>query len=195
MVMQVKQVFFWAVLLCAAGLSACAPVQETPATGGQVIDTSEQKFERSSIVTIGSPRLDPERPSSISWGGEILVFDGSHDAGKRNIALSIRRACEQQVAAKGYHFLPTAGDFQLYAIAVVDTPEHAARQILQEAGFDPGLAGKDDKGSLILELRQGRAVRWRGVVQILAVPDLDETQRFNRISFAVGQLIYSWPGR
>jgi hypothetical protein len=92
------------------------------------------------------------------------------------------------------------GLFQLHVTLVQAASDEENRSILlREVGLDPGLprlaVQRDDirKVSLILDLKQGRVSRWKGVVQVLLLPGSNEDMRRSRITHAVRQLLVTWP--
>ena len=152
-------------------------------------------MDRASIVTMGSPKLDRSKPSSLSWAGQVEVVGDVPDRERLRLQQLVQTLCEQGSERKGYP-VTGDGDFQLLAIIVMEAGEDTSALLLGSAGIDPGIAGSKQahgKGALVLELRQGRTVRWRGAVQIYTDTALDETLRDQRLAHAVAQLLSTWP--
>lgn len=150
------------------------------------------QLSRAAIVSSGSPRLDPTQPSSISWDGRIKVGGIADEQQAVELAEQIRGILQRQIRAKGYSLLSMAGDFQLEVALVRESPSQTGAT-LQTTGIDAGLSADAATGTLVLALRQGRVQRWRGAVQIVAMPELTDNERYQRIQTAVGQLLTLWP--
>jgi hypothetical protein len=159
-----------------------------------------QVLQRASILSIGTPRLVPGR-TAISWGDSIKLRGKSRVFPEvQKIARDAAFICQQQIQSKGYAVVPQDGLFQLYVTLVqAATLEENREILLSEVGLAPGLPGldvdRDDIGklSLILDLKQGRVSRWKGVTQLLLLPGSSEEMRNQRITHAVKQLLSTWP--
>lgn len=167
----------------------------------KVLSAHEQEaFARSAVVAVGVPRLDSAKPSTISWKIPVVVSGADNDAQIELIRGITHSAIQRQIIEKGYPVLSVGGDFQLSAVVIIDASKaEAGREhsdLFDKTGIDPGLkstTSSDGKGSLVIELRQGLAVRWRGAVQIHILPQLSGADISRRINYAVSQLLTTWP--
>jgi len=160
---------------------------------------------RTSVVSIGSLNLDPQKPSTISWSSAVMVVGSDDDAKTDFLKNTTQVAIEKQIAHRGYPVVSMAGDYQMTALLVLgsngqeeqsSTDSLSHSELLQSAGIDPGLAKSDraaGKGSLVLELRQGHVLRWRGAVQLYILPQYDPAIASLRIQYAAAQLLLTWP--
>ncbi len=171
------------------------PMQElTPEQRQMVQDYID--LSRSSIVTMGKANLDRNKPSTLSWSGGVrMLGNPPPHVNPDTVTTTIYSMCNDYIHRKGYYVVPYAGDFQIEALLVFD--DGTDRMLmLREAGIDPGLGsdqGGKQKGALVIKLKQGRAVRWRGAVQVYIAEDLSEQERRHRVSKAVAQLLSTWP--
>lgn len=155
-----------------------------------------EAMSRAAIVVTGSPRLDVTKPSTISWLGSLSVVGKHQTLSADELQQRLTQIVNQQIVAKGYPVIPSGGDFQLDGVVVLAGVEDENILLRESGGIDPGLAGIDDalgKGTLILELKQGRVTRWKGTVQIYIAPQFDQAVALRRIEYAVAQLLGTWP--
>lgn len=157
-----------------------------------------EAMSRAAIVVTGSPRLDAAKPSTISWLGSLGVAGKHQTLSADELRQRLTQVINQQIMAKGYPVTPNDGDFQLDGVVVLAGAEDEKILLMESGGMDPGLAGVGDesrlgKGTLVLELKQGRVTRWKGTVQIYVAPHFDEAVALRRIEYAVGQLLGTWP--
>lgn len=195
-----KQMLFLGSVLCLGmALSSCATHDEMTVDKKIV---QENGMDHASVVTMGSPRLDASKPSTISWSGRIEVLGDVSDEDRARLQALVTTLCEQYINQKGYTVVSGEGDFQLSAIVSVEQSNTSAL-LLKKAGIDPGIAGSPvgqnaagqqrGKGSLLLELKQGRTSRWKGAVQMYTDSTMDPALRQQRVARAVAQLIATWP--
>jgi len=144
--------------------------------------------------------LDPHKPSYISWSSPVEVLAKVDDAQITLLKNAMQSAIESQSYQKGYPIITMQGDFQMQALLMLGDNTQgisgAQSDLLHMAGIDPGVAGSTSapgKGSLVIELRQGHAVRWRGAVQIYLLPDADANTIAQRLQKAVAELLLTWP--
>lgn len=171
-------------------LLACAPV---PVTGNAAADPV---LGRSSIVTTGTPNLDRSKPSSLSWIGAVEVIGQREGVATTDVQQQVQSIVQTHIMSKGYPVLMANGDFQLQATLVFASDSNRDILLQETGGTDPGLVGREQnagKGSLVIELKQGRALRWRGAVQIYILPEYDAVMARQRIERAVAQLLQTWP--
>lgn len=178
-------------------LGACTAIPDS-----QKISSVHEReaLARSTVVAVGTPKLDPAKPSTISWKIPVVVSGADNYAGVELIRGITHSAIQQQITDKGYPIISVGGDFQLSAVVIIDTSktgaDHEHSELFDKTGMDPGLksaSSADGKGSLVIELRQGLAVRWRGAVQIHILPQLSGADVARRINYAVSQLLATWP--
>jgi hypothetical protein len=151
---------------------------------------------RSAIVTMGSLNLEHTKPSTFSWSDGVEIVGERDGVSNAELQQQIQGIVESQIVSKGYPVLPVNGDFQLHATLIIASDSDKQTLLHETGGIDPGLMGGDQgagKGSLMLELRQGRALRWRGAVQIYILPEYDPVIARQRIERAVAQLLLTWP--
>jgi len=173
-------------------LTACTSV---PVKTGQP-EQINPVMGRSAIVTTGKLNLDRTKPSTLSWVDSVDVVGQSSVVSNADMQQQIQRIVESQIIYKGYPVVPSNGDFQLYATLVLANDKDKQILLHETGGIDPGLVGADQtagKGSLVIELRQGRTLRWRGAVQIYILPEYDQVIATQRIVHAVSQLLQTWP--
>jgi len=182
------------------GLLACS--SPPPKTAQNSMD--DPALGRTSVVSTGSLNLDPQKPSTISWSSAVEVVGSDDDAKTLFLENTTQSAVESQISHKGYPLVSMMGDYQMTALLVLGmngqvnkTPTDPAHsELMQKTGIDPGLAGSTQaagKGSLVIELRQGHALRWRGVAQIYILPEYNPDIARLRIEYAVAQLLLTWP--
>lgn len=155
-----------------------------------------EAMSRAAIVVTGSPRLDATKPSTISWLGSLSVVGKHQTLSADELQQRLTQIVNQQIVAKGYPVISSGGDFQLDGVVVLAGAEDENTLLRESGGIDPGLAGIHDalgKGTLILELKQGRVTRWKGTVQIYIAPQFDQAIALRRIEYAVAQLLGTWP--
>jgi len=199
--LQIVSAAFVIVNLVACSSSPVQKPQQNP---------KEAALGRASVVMMGSLNLDPHKPTTISWLSPVAVAGEQDDAQAETLKAIVRFALQNQIAHKGYPLLNADGDYQMRALVVLGNgqPPHpdvtaesqdkllAQSELMQRAGIDPGLVGGEitqGKGSLVIELRQGRALRWRGAVQIYLLPGSSDQITTERIEHAVAQLLFTWP--
>jgi len=180
-------------------LASCAasdkkPLAETAADEAALLEA----MSRAAIVVTGSPRLSATKPSTISWLGNLDVVGKHKTLSADELRLHLTQVINQQIMIKGYPMLSDGGDFQLDGVVILSAAEDENVLLRESGGMDPGLAGIGDesqlgKGTLVLELKQGRVTRWKGTVQIYIAPHFDETVALRRIEYAVAQLLGTWP--
>jgi hypothetical protein len=173
-------------------LSACASEQQATVTPVK----TNPVMGRSAIVTMGKPNLDRSKPSTLSWISAVEVVGGREGIPNSEIQQQLQRIVQSYIVNKGYPVVPTNGDFQLQARIVLANAVETEQLLQERGGIDPGLVGADQeagKGSLVIELKQGRALRWRGAVQIYILPEYDPVISTQRIERAVAQLLQTWP--
>lgn len=173
-------------------LSACTFVP--------VVPDSSAKFNpvmgRSAIVTMGKPGLDRAKPSTLSWVDAVDVVGQRDGVSNTEMQQQVQYIIQNHIVSKGYPMVAAHGDFQLHATLVLATDIDKQILLHETGGIDPGLAGGDQttgKGSLVIELRQGRALRWRGAVQIYILPEYNAVIATQRIEHAVARLLQTWP--
>lgn len=170
-------------------LAACS----TPDSSTSI---TQEAMGRAAIVVTGTPRLDVAKPSTISWLGSLGVVGKHQTLGADELRQRLTQVINQQIMAKGYPVAGSDGDFQLDGVIVLAGAEDESTLLRESGGMDPGLAGIHEalgKGTLVLELKQGRVTRWKGTVQIYIAPHFDEVIALRRIEYAVGQLLGTWP--
>src|SRR5690606_29677766 len=124
-------------------------------------------LRRAAIVVTGSPRLDPDKPSTISWLGSLGIAGSHQTLGPDELRQHLVQAINRQIMAKGYPLVSDGGDFQLDGVVVLAGAEDENSLLRESGGIDPGLPAVGDeshlgKGTLVLELKQGRVTRWKG---------------------------------
>lgn len=160
--------------------------------------TRLEAMSRTAIVVTGTPRLDAEKPSTISWLGSLDVVGKHQTLSADELRQHLTQVINEQIMAKGYPLVSSGGDFQLDGVIVIAGAEDESTLLRESGGIDPGLAGIGDeshlgKGTLVLELKQGRVTRWKGTVQLYIAPQFDQVVALRRIEYAVGQLLVTWP--
>jgi len=180
-------------------LTAC--VSSAPSSD-DLARNPDDALTRASAISTGTPGLDSRRPSTISWAAPVSVVADVKDAQLALLKDNVQAAIETQIVHKGYPVVFMQGDFQMQALLVLGTNRSkdgnslGSSELLKLGGVDPGLMGNASapgKGSLIIELRQGRALRWRGAVQVYLLPDTDPAVVAQRIQKAVAELLLAWP--
>jgi len=157
-----------------------------------------EAMSRAAIVVTGSPRLDPAKPSTISWIGSLSVAGKHQTLSADELRQRLTQIINQQIMTKGYPVVSSGGDFQMDGVVVLAGADDEKTLLIESGGMDPGLAGIGDKshlgkGTLVLELKQGRVTRWKGTVQIYIAPHFDEAIALRRIEYVVAQLLGTWP--
>jgi hypothetical protein len=185
------------ILVFAMLLAGCTAVRKPETTSPVHHDNA---LGRASVVSMGTPNLDPHKPSYISWSSPVEVLAKTNEAQLTVLKNAVQSAIESQTDHKGYPVIAIQGDFQMQALLVLGDNTQGLSgthsELLQMAGIDPGVAGSaaaPGKGSLVIELRQGHAVRWRGAVQIYLLPDSDASTIAQRLQQAVAELLTTWP--
>lgn len=156
----------------------------------------KEAMGRMAIVTVGSPRLDSAKPTSISWLARLDVVGEHETLSTEELRQYLTGAISGQIMNKGYPVIPQDGDFQLYAVVILEDKPDESFLLQESGGMDPGLAGSETvsgKGTLVLELKQGRVTRWKGTVQIYIAPQFDRQVALQRIEAAIAQLLSTWP--
>lgn len=182
-------------------LVACTTSKTTTSSTIPNVDSDGgimEAMSRAAIVVTGSPRLDASKPSTISWLGSLGVA-GKHEAlSTDELRQRLTQIINQQIMARGYPVTSGGGDFQLDGVVVLAGADDEMILLRESGGMDPGLAGIGDeshlgKGTLVLELKQGRVTRWKGTVQIYIAPHFEEAVALRRIEYAIAQLLSTWP--
>ena len=182
--------FFLGVLLLSLAACTTVPVADDASA------SADHVLGRSSIVTTGTPHLDHNKPSTLSWLGAVEVVGQREGYTNAEVQQQIQSIVQSQIVSKGYPVLTANGDFQLQATLVFASDSDRGVLLQETGGSDPGLVGREQtagKGSLVIELKQGRALRWRGAVQIYLMPGYDPVMARQRIERAVAQLLQTWP--
>jgi hypothetical protein len=180
-------------------LGACSTTTKSvPVSGDHHTDEMNEleAMSRAAIVVTGSPRLDATKPSTISWVGDLDVTGKHQTLSAEELRQHLTQVVNEQILAKGYSVVPDGGDFQLDGVVVLAGAKDELTLLRESGGLDPGLAGVNDhlgKGTLVLELKQGRVTRWKGTVQIYIAPQFDQAIALRRIEYAVAQLLGTWP--
>jgi len=190
-------IFVWVAFI----LSSCVTASKSlsPEADHAIDETAMlEAMSRAAIVVTGTPRLDPAKPSTISWIGSLSVAGKHQTLSTDELRQHLTQVINQQILAKGYPVASGDGDFQLDGVVVLAGADDEKTLLMESGGMDPGLAGVSDeshlgKGTLMLELRQGRVTRWKGTVQIFIAPHFDEAIALRRIEYAVAQLLGTWP--
>lgn len=184
------------IILLQSMLGACSTqplsVQEKPLAD----DSVGEAMSRAAIVTTGTPRLDPAKPSRISWLGKLDVMGQHQTLSQEELSQHLTTVINQQVMVKGYPLASESGDFRLQGVLVLADQQDERSVLRASGGMDPGLMGSDQspgKGTLVLELKQGRVTRWKGSVQIYIAAQFDQAVALRRIEVAVAQLLTTWP--
>jgi hypothetical protein len=198
--MKLPILFFLIASVSLALISCSSTSPDTPSTL-KAIHRDEAMLEamgRAAIIVTGTPRLDASKPSTISWLGSLNVVGKHRTLTEDQLRLQLTQIINQQIMIKGYPVVSNGGDFQLDGVVVLAGTEDAQALLRESGGMDPGLAGIGDeahlgKGTLLLELKQGRVTRWKGSVQIYVAPQFDEAVALRRIEYVVHQLLSTWP--
>lgn len=192
---RLSSFFFFAGLVFV--LAACTSSNGISPAGGLPRDAAEMEaLSRAAIVTTGSPRLDVAKPSTISWLASLDVVGKHQTLSVDEVRQHLTNVINNQIMAKGYPLVSDDGDFQLEAVVVLADSEDENTLLRASGGMDPGLAGIPEspgKGTLVMELKQGRVTRWKGTVQIYIAPQFDQAIAWRRIEYAVAQLLGTWP--
>ena len=188
----VRVVFF---LLCCT-LVACS--SSAPTVGSAALKEQEmiEALGRAAVVTTGTPRLDRSKPSTISWLGSLDVSGQHPTLSAEQLRQRVSTLINQQIMSRGYAVVSEDGDFQLQGVLVLADSDDSERVLRESGGLDPGLTSSQQlpgKGSLVLELKQGRISRWKGSVQIYIAPQYEQAAAARRIEHAVNQLLSTWP--
>jgi hypothetical protein len=191
--MKIFPILVFAMLLAGCSSSAPKPSNSPPVQ-------LDNALSRASVVSMGTPNLDPHKPSYISWSSPVEVLAKTDETRIILLRNAVQSAIESQAYHKGYPVIAMQGDFQMQALLMLGDNTQgingAQSDLLHMAGIDPGVAGNaaaPGKGSLVIELRQGHAVRWRGAVQIYLLPDSDANTIAQRLQQAVAELLTTWP--
>lgn len=184
------KLWLWSAMVLLLGACTAAPVDPDASAQANPV------MGRSAIVATGKPNLDHTKPSTLSWADAVEVVGQHSAASSTEMQQQVQSIVQTQIMSKGYPVLMANGDFQIHATLVLASDSDKQLLLQETGGTDPGLVGRDEsagKGSLIIELKQGRALRWRGAVQIYILPDYDPAIARQRIEHAVAQLLQTWP--